>query len=480
MNKTKLVIGIAALGALVIGALSVSIGSMQAQDQPNCAAGVVGCGTIQGGQGKPKIAVTDFRGAGDAQKYMDEFNATLWDELSNAGILQMVAKTMYPLQLPQRPQDFVPPTQPLPARRGQPAPPPVKNGPWLTDWSGPPVNTDYLAFGYAGVQDDRLVLYGWLFRVGQPDVTTAQTLGKLYFGSLDAAGAKKVARDFAADILAQFGAKSLSGTKIYFVSDRTGNKEIWSMDYDGSNERQVTRYKSTSSMPAVSPDGRLVAFTTYANGNPQLMIHSTETGRRMNFYNPVSSVVETPEFTPDGKQMLFSAAVGGWVQLHIANADGSNLRRISNVRAIEVSPKVNPKTGSEMLFISGRSGHQQMWRSTLEGGDLQMLTSGEGDVANPAWSPSGQQIAFAWTRGFEPGNFNIFVMEVGSQKLVQLTHGVGRNENPWWAPDGVHLVFSSKRGPTTQIYTMLADGSNVKQLTTQGNNIQPVWTNGVN
>jgi TolB protein len=112
------------------------------------------------------------------------------------------------------------------------------------------VNANYLAFGYTGVQDGRLVLFGWLYNVGQPDPASAQVIGKLYFGSLDVDGAKKVANEFAADILQQFGAKSLAGSKIFFVSDRTGFKEIWSMDYDGSNQRQLTNYRSTSSMPA--------------------------------------------------------------------------------------------------------------------------------------------------------------------------------------------------------------------------------------
>ena len=433
-------------------------------------------GTISSAE-RPAIAVADMRGTGDAQRNMGIFNSTLWDELQNAGILKMVAKSVYPLEVPQRPQDFKPPAVPANARRGTP---PTRTGPWLTDWSGPPVSANYLAFGYTAVQDNRLVLYGWLFNTGQPDVASAQVIGKLYFGTLDADGAKKVARDFAADILQQFGAKSLAGTKIYFVSDRSGTKEIWSMDYDGSHQQRLTQYKSTSSMPAVSPDGKMFAFTTYAGGNPQIRVHSVETGRRLPFYNPVSSVVETPEFMPDGKQMLFATAVNGWVQICISNLDGGNFRRISNVRAIEVSPKVNPKTGTDMLFISGRGGRQQLWHMNLDGTDLQQFTTGEGDVANPAWSPSGQQIAFAWTRGYEPGNFNIFVMDVAARKPVQLTQGTGRNENPWWAPDGVHLVFTSKRGNSTQIYTMLSDGTNVQQLTTQGNNIQPVWANGVN
>src|ERR1700688_1772727 len=84
---------------------------------------------------RPSIAVADMRGTGDAQRSMDAFNATLWDELSGAGVLKMVAKSVYPLETPQRPQDVTPPTAPTPVRRAQPPPQPVRNGPWLTDWS---------------------------------------------------------------------------------------------------------------------------------------------------------------------------------------------------------------------------------------------------------------------------------------------------------------------------------------------------------
>jgi TolB protein len=409
---------------------------------------------------KTVIAVTDMHGSGAAQQYMDAFNKTLWDELDSTGQLRLAPKTSYPLEVPQQPSDFK-----LPAL--------------FSDWTRPPVSANYLAFGYTAVQDNQILLYGYFFNLGQPNVQSAQVLGNRYYGALSNDGAKKVARDFAADILRQLGIASLSGTKIYFVSDRTGSKEIWSMDYDGSNQRQLTRYGAITGQPVVSADGKLFAFMTYAGGNPQIRIHTTDTSRRQTFVNPVTSAVGTPEFTPDGKNVLFSATVDGWMQLMMAGIDGSGMRRISNVRFIEVSPRVNPKTGSDLLFISGRSGHQQLWRMNLDGTDREMLTTGEGDVANPSWSPDGHHVAFCWTRGYEPGNFNIFFMDIADRKYVQLTTNSGRNENPWWAPDGVHLVFSSMRGRVTQLYTMLADGTNVRQLTTQGNNLQPVWAKGI-
>ncbi len=424
------------------------------------------------------IAVPDFRGAGEAQQYMNVFNQTLWSDLDGSGTYSMVPKSMYPLQVPQRPEDFRRPIMPTqPARRGAPPPRPISQGPWLTDWSEPPVKANYLAFGYTASEAGQIVLRGWLYNAGQQDLSNAQVFGKTYLAPLGEEGARKLAHDFAADILKVSGGTSLAGTKIYFVSTRSGKgiKEIWSMDYDGANQKPITQYRSTSITPAVSPDGARVAFTTFQTGNPAIFIFSLETGRRLPFYSPVSSLVATPEFTPDGQRLIFSSSVGGWAQIFSASVDGSGLRRISHSSSIDIEPKVNPRTGAEMVFVSGRSGTPQVYRMNMEGADVQRLSSGEGDAVNPAWHPDGQHIAFAWTRGFAPGNYNLFVMDVATRQYNQLTHGAGRNENPSWAPDGRHLVFSSNRSGTTQIWTMLADGTQLQQLTTQGQNSMPVW-----
>jgi len=416
---------------------------------------------------RPAIAIPDLRGSGAAQAFMNAFNETLYNDLDASGLFKIVPKTMYPLQVPQQPSDFREPPAGQANRNG--------GGTWLSDWSSPPVSANYLVFGYTAVQNNVLVLYGWLFNLGQPSVSQAQVLGKRYFGSPDETGARKTAHEFAADIIAQMGGTSLLGTKIYFVSNRTGHKEIWVMDPDGANQRQVSHFNSLSIMPAVSPDGTKVAFTSYARGNPAIFILSTDTGRRLPFYNQVASMNATPDFTPDGRQLLYASSASGWAQIYVANIDGSNLRRISSTRALEVEPKVNPKTGTDMVFVSGRSGPQQIYRMNMDGADVQRLTNGEGEASNPSWHPNGQKIAFSWTRGFATGNFNVFIMDIASRNFVQLTYGAGRNENPTWAPDGVHLAFMSTRSGSEQIYTMLADGTQVKRLTTAGHNGTPVW-----
>lgn len=414
--------------------------------------------SLIGGQ-RPVLAIPDFRGAGEAQKVMSTFNQVLNGEIENSGAFKLVARSMMPRQNPQVPQDV------NESAKG--------TGLALADWSSPPVSANYLAFGYTAVQGGQLTLFGYLYNVAQP--SNPQVLGKLYFGALDDNGARKVAREFAADILKLMGIEGLAGSKIYFVSNRAGEKQIWVMDHDGANQKPFAPYKELCTMPSVSNDGTKIAFTRFTTNGPQIFMH-TDTGRRLPFLNPPGSLNATLSFNPDGSKVVFASKVSGYAQIHMANADGSGLQRITNSRAIEVEPKINPKTGTDIVFVSGRSGPQQVYRMNIDGADVERLTDGSGQASNPAWHPNGTHIAFAWTRGYEPGNWNIFIMEVTKRQFVQLTRGQGRNENPTWAPDGRHIVFSSDRNRSMQIYTMLADGTGVRQLTSAGRNEMPVWS----
>ena len=86
------------------------------------------------------------------------------------------------------------------------------------------------------------------------------------------------------------------------------------------------------------------------------------------------------------------------------------------------------------------------------------------------WATAGVQLAAP------AGNYDIYIMDIVSRSLVELTRDAGRNERPSWAPDGRHLVFESTRTGTRQIWSMLADGSEPKQLTFSGSNESPNWS----
>ena len=430
-------------------------------------------GTIEKNPGKPLVAVTDFRAGGAAAPLIATFNTTVAADLQGSPLMNFVPKTLYPLQPPQQPSDLV-------AGVAPPSNTAVIQASRLTDWSLPPMSANYLGIGYGAEDRGLFVAFGWLYStaVNIPSLQQAQVFGKVYTASLDQAGAIDAGHRYAADILAQFGGKSLVGTRIVFVSDRSGAKEIWVMNWDGSDQRQLTRYGSISTFPSASPDGHTVAFTTYASGYPAIQMISLDTGRKLPFYNQRASMNAFVSFSPDSKTIVFSStAANGPAQLYSASVDGGNLRRLTHSGAIEVEAKINPRTGTELVDVSGRGGLPQIYSMNMEGADVKRLSAGTGEATNPAWNPDGQHLAFAWTKGFEPGNYNIFVMDSISQQTTQLTAAEGRNENPTWAPDGAHIVYASKRGRQSQIWVMNADGTGKHALTQTGNNEKPVWVN---
>jgi TolB protein len=395
---------------------------------------------------------------------MDKFNSTLFNDLQGSALFDLRPKSMFPLNNPQRPED-------LRAEDGG-------QGFALSDWANAPVSASHLVFGYTAAQNGVLVLYGNVDDTSQRNPQSVPLLASRYTGSLDEAGAIHVAHEFANDIIQKFGGTgSLLGSRIYFSSKRNGAKgseEIWVMDWDGSNQKQLTRLNSLSFMPSVSPDGSRVAFTSYAKGTPRLMMLDTMSGRALPFYNQEASLNQNASFTPDGKQVYYASTASGTAQIFASSVDGQGFRRVSHRDAVEVEPKVNPKNPGQLLLVGGPL-HPQIYQMNSDGVGVERVTNGQGEATNPAWHPDGQHFAFSWTSGIAAGNFNLFVMDIGSREYLQLTHGEGRNENPSWAPDGKHLVFMSNRSGTEQIYTMLANGTQIKQLTTQGINRFPVW-----
>jgi len=404
-------------------------------------------GTITGGQTLPSIAVPDLNGTGPAQAYMAAFNATLAADLTESSAVEVRPKSFYPKANPAQPSDVRP-----------------------AEWSGPPVSAAYLALGYGALQADQFVFRGYLV-----DLTpNPPLLASIYRGPVSEAGARKTAHEFAADIIRKFGGQPLYGTKIYFRSKRSGSPEIWAMDADGSNQHQVTRTNKLLAFPAISPDGDALAFVEWSPF-PKLAMWSTDPARPLRFANPDADQVEPASFSADGRQVIFSFSRNKRSTIVIANRDGSSPRKISETRFVDMEPKLNPKSGS-IAFVSDRSGLHQIYTMNLDGGDVNRVTNGEGYASNPAWHPKGEFLAFAWTRGPVPGGFHIFVMGVAQRTPVELAPGRGRDDNPNWAPDGIHLVFCSTRSGTPQIWTVLADGTHLRQLTTQGVNETPSWS----
>jgi TolB protein len=401
---------------------------------------------------KVRIAVPDFKvSQGQPGDMLKTFNDTLFNDLDNAGIFDVVSKSFYPLQVPGRPEEIQ-----------------------LATWSNEPVNAGMVAFGNLGVDaQNYLVVQGWLYDAH--NTASPQVLGKQYRETASPDNARKIAHEFADEIIFRLGGgvQGIAETKIYFVSSRSGSKEIWVMDYDGSNQHQLTHLHSIALSPRVSPDGSRVAFSAISKGAWEILMWSNDLSRLVAFPR-FGGANLSPAWSSDGMKLAFSSSRTGDPEIYVVDASGANLRRVTAYKGPDVSPVWNPKTNAQIAWVSGRTGLPQIYTMESDGTNVQRMTD-QGYAVSPSWSPNGQFLAFAWIRHYgpgAPGAQDIYIMDITTRKFVQLTHNGRKNDFPSWSPDGRHIVFQAD----DQIWTMLADGTQQKQLTFAGRNSQPNWS----
>ena len=399
---------------------------------------------------RTRLSVSSFRSTPDSALLMRTFDGVLWNDLEYSGILELVSRSFYPLALPARPGDVN-----------------------LDEWLRPPVSAHMLVLGNASRSGDQVIIEGWL--VDPRNSLQPVVLGKRYIEEATEKAVRQAAHKFADEIIYRLGGgvPGIAETKVVFVRRMSSAvKEIWTMDYDGANQEQLTSLRVLSLTPALSVDGTQVAFTTYKDNNPDIMIVSLLTRKPLSFFNR-KGLNTTPTWAPDGEKLAFTSSVTGDPEIYVSDSRGSSFKRLTIARGVDISPAWNPKTGTQIAFVSDRSGRPQIYTMDSDGANVTQVVSGGNQALDPAWSPNGRLLAFTWDRG---GEYDIYFMDVATKEVVQMTRDSGRNEHPNWSPNNRHLVFQSTRGGSTQIWTMLADGSKPRQLTFQGENTEPAWS----
>jgi TolB protein len=319
------------------------------------------------------------------------------------------------------------------------------------------------------LEGDRLVLEGRLV-----DLASRQTIvGKRYRGTYDLA--RRIAHTFADEIvLFLTSRRGIALTSIVFVSDRDGSKEIYLMDYDGHNQRRVTAHKSISMSPAWSGRGDAVAYVSFFGGHgPALYLADIASGRKSPLVTD-GSLNASPAVSPDGRQVAFARAIGANIEVFLCAADGSGVRRLTNSGGIDTNPAWSP-SGQEIAFTSSRAGSPQIYVMDVEGSNVRRVTFQGEYNDGAAWSPDGTRVAYA-TRA-ERNRFDIAVLDLVTLQSVRLTSTGGSNESPSFSPDGRRIAFASARNGRTQIQVLEAQtGAAAEVLTSQGNNSAPDWS----
>jgi TolB protein len=404
----------------------------------------------------PRYAVPDFVAlTPDAADIAKTLGQVLWDDLNFEREFYMIPRDTY---------------RSIPAAR---TPEQVPFANWRE------LGADAVVFGTVQRSGNELRIQVRLFNVR----SRQSVFGKEYSGTAN--NPRLYAHTISDEIHEQQrGLKGVARTKLAFVSDRNSIavagtvenrqvKEIYIGDYDGAGQRRVTVSRQLNITPSWSPDARAIAYTTY-RPNPDIFVSMIYQGVMQ---NPTKGVGTNylPVFSPDGKQIAFMSGRDGNPEIYVVNVDGSNLRRLTNHPAEDSSPTWSP-SGSQIAFTSGRTGKPQIYiMNAADGSSLRRVTTAESEADRPTWAPAPfNEIAFAARTG--PG-YDIKVYEVSTGQTRQVTFGEGSNESPAYAPGGRHLAFTSTRGGRTQVYTIGRDGRGLRQVTRDGNNQMPAWSN---
>jgi len=164
--------------------------------------------------------------------------------------------------------------------------------------------------------------------------------------------------------------------------------------------------------------------------------------------------------------IAFSSDRDGDKEIYMMDYDGRNQRRVTAHKSISMSPAWSP-SGDAIAYVSffGGDGPALYLAEVASGRKQPVITSGSLN-ASPSFSPDGQKIAFARSLG---SNIEIFVCQRDGGGLKQLTYSAGIDTNPAWSPSGKEIAFTSSRGTgRPQIYVMDADGANLRRITFSG------------
>ncbi len=311
-------------------------------------------------------------------------------------------------------------------------------------------------------------------------------IGKTY--KTDVKDARTLAHTFANDIV-----KELTGKKGYFLtkivasrSTAPQQKEIFIMDWDGTGPRQITNHKSISQSPSWAPDGKSIAYSSFAfhanekKRNDDLFIYELETAKRwlVSYRQGINSGAA---FMPDGRHILLTISSGGNPDIFEVTVDGKSPKRITDGPrgAINVEPAPSPD-GTKIAFSSDRSGHAMVYMMNMDGSNLKRVTYAGELNSTPKWSPDGKHIAFA---GYDHGHFDLFVMNSDGTNMARLTDAkkpngkAASNVDPSFSPDGSQILFASDRTGKSQLYMVDINGNNERRITfDQHEYYKPQWS----
>lgn len=346
------------------------------------------------------------------------------------------------------------------------------------------ISAEFLVRSSLAVIGDTISIEMYLYQVSE----SKTIVGKKY--SAKSTQVTQIGHTIANDILeALTGSRSVFLSKIVATTDRTGYKEVITMNWDGSDAEIITRDRSVAIAPNWSPDGKKLLYSIYtrrvgsAQMNLTLFQHDLSTGKRSIISNR-NGLNQGASFSPNGKFIYLTISQGGSPDLYKLDLKGDIVTRLTKGPSGAMNVEANVSSdGSKIAFSSDRGGNPSIYVMSSDGGTAKRLTFQGKYNSTPTWSPDGKKIAFASQIDHY---FDIFIMDSDGSNLKRITTATkangkrASNEDPSFSPDGRFVVFTSNRTGQYQIFVTSVDGNEERRVTNDSHNyFKPKWSNNL-
>lgn len=266
-----------------------------------------------------------------------------------------------------------------------------------------------------------------------------------------------------------FTSWSPDGKRLALMSNAGGSWDVWTMNLDGTEFRQLTHEPSRDDAAAWSPDGRWLVFSSDRVNRvwPDLWLMNPERPHSVERLTRGDGKYFFPTWSRDGAQIAFIYLPTGppYWELRSMSFPDRVIQVLFTDEVLFSYPTWSPD-GKNIAFVSKRSGNPEIWVMNISSPQasnstpfdhrppatlLHQLTHHPAVDKDPNWSPDGRFLAFTSTRS---GNKEIWVMDVSEISALpsseepttqQLTHHPADDHYPRWSPDGTKIAFTSNR-----------------------------------